>query len=160
MPSSQHTRPAASDSISFALNGEITTVRHIAPTKMVLHFLREDLGKTGTKEGCAEGDCGACTVVLGELQGDRLTMKTVNACLQCVPTLDGKALFTGSCPSSLRLNTRGLPGERHHGKTALPIGPLWPLSGPFTPGDALETSRVDARRLLRLPPHVACHHHG
>ena len=94
MPSSQHTRPAASDSISFALNGEITTVRHIAPTKMVLNFLREDLGRTGTKEGCAEGDCGACTVVLGELQGDRLTMKTVNACLQCVPTLDGKALFT------------------------------------------------------------------
>jgi xanthine dehydrogenase small subunit len=94
MPSSQHTRPAASDSISFALNGAITAVRHIAPTKMVLNFLREDLGKTGTKEGCAEGDCGACTVVLGELQGDRLAMKTVNACVQFVPTLDGKALFT------------------------------------------------------------------
>src|SRR5262245_51463895 len=46
MPSSPHTRSAASDSISFALNGEITTVRHIAPTKMVLNFLREDLGKT------------------------------------------------------------------------------------------------------------------
>jgi xanthine dehydrogenase small subunit len=82
MPSSQHTRPVASDSISFALNGEITAVRNIAPTKMVLNFLREDLGKTGTKEGCAEGDCGACTVVLGELQGDRLAMKTVNACVQ------------------------------------------------------------------------------
>jgi xanthine dehydrogenase small subunit len=94
MSSSQHTRPAASDSISFALNGEIMAVRDIAPTKTVLNFLREDLGKTGTKEGCAEGDCGTCTVVLGELQGDRLTMKTVNACLQFVPTLDGKALFT------------------------------------------------------------------
>ena len=94
MPASQHKRPAASDSIYFALNGEITAVRDITPTKMVLNFLREDLGKTGTKEGCAEGDCGACTVVLGELQGERLTMKTVNACLQFVPTLDGKALFT------------------------------------------------------------------
>jgi len=94
MPASQHTRPAASDSIYFALNGEITAVRDIAPTKTVLHLLREDLGKTGTKEGCAEGDCGACTVVLGELQGDRLAMQTVNACLQFVPTLDGKALFT------------------------------------------------------------------
>jgi xanthine dehydrogenase small subunit len=94
MPSSQHTPPATSDSIYFALNGEITTVRNIAPTKMVLNYLREDLGKTGTKEGCAEGDCGACTVVIGELHGDRLAMKTVNACLQFVPTLDGKALFT------------------------------------------------------------------
>jgi xanthine dehydrogenase small subunit len=94
MPSSQHQPPAASDSISFVLNGEITAVRHVAPTKMVLNFLREDLGKTGTKEGCAEGDCGACAVVIGELHGDRLAMKTVNACLQCVPILDGKALFT------------------------------------------------------------------
>jgi hypothetical protein len=66
-------------------------------------------------------------------------------------------VFSGSCPSSLRVNPRGLPGERHHGKTALPIGPLWPLSDPFTPGDALDTSRVDARRLLRSPPHVASH---
>jgi xanthine dehydrogenase small subunit len=94
MPASQHNPPTASDSIYFALNGEITAVRNVAPTKMVLNFLREDLGKTGTKEGCAEGDCGACTVVIGELQGERLAMKTVNACLQFVPTLDGKALFT------------------------------------------------------------------
>src|SRR5262244_3501248 len=94
MSSSQNQPPVASDSICFALNGEITAVRHVAPTKMVLNFLREDLGKTGTKEGCAEGDCGACTVVIGELHGDRLAMKTVNACLQFLPTLDGKALFT------------------------------------------------------------------
>ena len=94
MPSSQQKPPAASDSLSFVLNGEVTVVRHVAPTKMVLNFLREDLRKTGTKEGCAEGDCGACTVVIGELYGDRLAMKTVNACLQFMPTLDGKALFT------------------------------------------------------------------
>jgi xanthine dehydrogenase small subunit len=94
MPSSQHQPPAASDSIHFVLNGEVTATRNITPTKMVLNFLREDLGKTGTKEGCAEGDCGACTVVIGELHGDRLAMKTVNACLQFVPALDGKALFT------------------------------------------------------------------
>jgi xanthine dehydrogenase small subunit len=94
MPSSTHKPPAASDSIHFALNGEVMAVRDINPTKMVLNFLREDLGKTGTKEGCAEGDCGACTVVIGELNDDQLELKTVNACLQFVPTLDGKALFT------------------------------------------------------------------
>jgi xanthine dehydrogenase small subunit len=94
MPSSPHTPPATRDSLCFVLNGEITAVRHIAPTKMVLNFLREDLGKTGTKEGCAEGDCGACTVVVGELHGESIAMQAVNACLQFVPTLDGKALFT------------------------------------------------------------------
>ena len=94
MPSMTHKPPAASNSIHFALNGEVTAVRDIKPTKMVLNFLREDLGQTGTKEGCAEGDCGACTVVIGELHDDQLELKTVNACLQFVPTLDGKALFT------------------------------------------------------------------
>src|SRR5215470_12920104 len=94
MPSSQYKPPATSDSLSFVLNGEVAAVRHVAPTKMVLNFLREDRGKTGTKEGCAEGDCGACTVVIGELHGDRLAMQTVNACLQFLPTLDGKALCT------------------------------------------------------------------
>ena len=66
MPSSQPRPPAASDSIHFVLNGEVTAIRHIAPTRTVLNFLREDLGKPGTKEGCAEGDCGTCTVVIGD----------------------------------------------------------------------------------------------
>ena len=63
-------------------------------TRTVLNWLREDARCTGTKEGCAEGDCGACTVVVGELdaQGE-LTLKPVNACIQFLPTLDGKALF-------------------------------------------------------------------
>ena len=65
-----------------------------APTRTVLEWLREDAHCTGTKEGCAEGDCGACTVVLGELGADGgLQLRPVNACLQFLPTLDGKALF-------------------------------------------------------------------
>ncbi|MGB1311915.1 MAG: xanthine dehydrogenase small subunit, partial [Leucothrix sp.] len=60
----------------------------------VLNYLREEKACKGTKEGCAEGDCGACTVVLAELANDELAMKSVNACIQFVTTLNGKAVFT------------------------------------------------------------------
>jgi xanthine dehydrogenase small subunit len=82
------------EGIRFVLDGKIVTVTDIAPTRTVLDFLREDLGRTGTKEGCAEGDCGACTVVVGEWVDGRVELKTVNACIQFVASLDGKSLFT------------------------------------------------------------------
>jgi len=85
---------AAADEVRFWLNGAPVRVRAPDPTRTVLSLLREDQRLPGTKEGCAEGDCGACTVVIGELRGDRVEMKTVNACIQFVPTLDGKAVFT------------------------------------------------------------------
>ena len=82
------------DSIRFLLNGELIEVDDVQPTETVLHYLRERRRLTGTKEGCAEGDCGACTVVVGKLRGDDLMLEAVNACIQFVPTLDGKAVFT------------------------------------------------------------------
>ena len=82
------------DAIRFVLDGEVRVVDGIAPTTTVLNYLREDLGRTGTKEGCAEGDCGACTVVLAELAGDRVRFRAVNSCIQFMPTLDGKELIT------------------------------------------------------------------
>jgi len=85
--------------ITFFFRGSQQQVENVLPTMTVLQFLREytQTGKTrqtGTKEGCAEGDCGACTVVIGELVNDNLQLRSVNACIQFLPTLDGKALFT------------------------------------------------------------------
>ena len=92
MPDRSDSTP--NQSIRFVLDGNVVRVDGVEPTKSVLNYLRENLRRTGTKEGCAEGDCGACTVVLAELDGDGVRTRTVNACLQFVPVLDGKALFT------------------------------------------------------------------
>ena len=82
------------DYIQFLLDGEIVTERHLDPTMSVLQYLRERRMKTGTKEGCAEGDCGACTVILRELVDGKILTRSVNACILFVPTLDGKELVT------------------------------------------------------------------
>src|SRR4029077_17433117 len=73
---------------------ELVSATDVAPTTTVLEFLRERLGRIGTKEGCAEGDCGACTVVLGELDEERIAYRAVNSCIRFLPTVDGKELVT------------------------------------------------------------------
>src|SRR5690349_19328709 len=80
--------------IRFYFRNAVHEVTNVAPTQTILQHLREDLRCTGTKEGCAEGDCGACTVVVGSLEIGELELKAVNSCIQFTPTLDGKALFT------------------------------------------------------------------
>jgi xanthine dehydrogenase small subunit len=83
-----------SEPIRFIYRGAVREVSDASPTQTILQHLREDLRCTGTKEGCAEGDCGACTVVIGTLENGRLELKAVNSCIQFTPTLDGKALFS------------------------------------------------------------------
>ncbi|HEX8642870.1 MAG TPA: xanthine dehydrogenase small subunit [Allosphingosinicella sp.] len=80
--------------IRFLLDGEIVEIDGADPTDTVLDYLRYTLRRTGTKEGCAEGDCGACTVLLGEVAGDGVEWRAVNACILFLPMLDGKALRT------------------------------------------------------------------
>lgn len=82
------------DQIRFLMGGEIREIRHISPTETVLSWLRTDAARLGTKEGCGEGDCGACSVLIGELVGGKLRYSALNACIQFMPTLDGKHLVT------------------------------------------------------------------
>ncbi|MCC6196040.1 MAG: xanthine dehydrogenase small subunit [Burkholderiales bacterium] len=80
--------------IRFLLNGEPVEAADVAPQTTLLAWLRDVRRLTGTKEGCAEGDCGACTVVLAEPLAGRLSWKPVNACIRLLPSVAGKAVFT------------------------------------------------------------------
>jgi xanthine dehydrogenase small subunit len=81
--------------IRFLLGHEPRRLSGLSPTLTVLDYLRRHERLTGTKEGCAEGDCGACTVVVGEpAEGGGLRYRPVNACIQFVPSLHGRQLLT------------------------------------------------------------------
>ena len=75
---------------AFLLNGTPVCVTGHAPTRTLLDWLREDRGLKGTKEGCNEGDCGACTVMIRDEAGAR----AVNACLLMLPQIAGKSVTT------------------------------------------------------------------
>ncbi|HTK85696.1 MAG TPA: xanthine dehydrogenase small subunit [Patescibacteria group bacterium] len=82
------------DVIKFILNDEVREVSGLPPTMTVLQWLRTQAGLTGTKEGCAEGDCGACTTILGTLKDGKVEYKTINSCIVFLPVLDGHHLIT------------------------------------------------------------------
>lgn len=79
------------DVVRFALDGQTHEVRNPDPTLTLLRYLRGELRRTGTKEGCAEGDCGACTVAIA---GPDETPRAVNSCILFLPMLDGMTLWT------------------------------------------------------------------
>jgi len=80
--------------VRFFKDGQVHTLSDVAPTRTLLEVLREDLNLTGTKEGCGEGDCGACTVVVGELHDGKLQTRAVNSCIKLAHSVDGMALWT------------------------------------------------------------------
>jgi len=79
--------------MKFIVNNEIVET-NVHPATALLDFLRRVQHLTGTKEGCREGDCGACTVLIGELNGSKINYKNVNSCLIPVADLEGKHIVT------------------------------------------------------------------
>jgi len=117
------------DCVTFHVNGRESTLRDVSPTTTLLQYLRGPLRLPGTKEGCAEGDCGACTVVVLDAQapgGPR--WRAVNSCLLLVPLLHGKQIFTVE-------GLREEPGnERLHPVQQALVDALGSQCGYCTPG--------------------------
>jgi xanthine dehydrogenase small subunit len=80
--------------LQFLRRGQPVALGNVPPDRTLLEVLREDLGCTGTKEGCGEGDCGACTVVLGEARDGKVHYSAVNSCIRLAHSVDGMALWT------------------------------------------------------------------
>ncbi len=80
--------------IRFILNGADVALADVAPDATLLDWLRLNRSLRGTKEGCAEGDCGACTVLVGKLSGGGLVYESVNACIRFMGSLDGTHVVT------------------------------------------------------------------
>jgi len=82
-----------SNTIRFVWENKIHSISDLDSNETILNYVRLKLKKTGTKEGCAEGGCGACAVVLGELKNNKIIYKAINSCISFLPSLEGKQLI-------------------------------------------------------------------
>lgn len=89
MNDTRTTRP-----LRFVRRGQLLALDNVPPERTLLEVLREDLACTGVKEGCGEGDCGACTVVIGERVGQDLQLRAINSCIRLAHSVDGLAVWT------------------------------------------------------------------
>ena len=81
--------------LQFIRNAQKVEVADVPPSRTLLELLREDLHVSSCKEGCGEGDCGACTVVVAQLESGRdLSYKAINSCIALASSVQGKALWT------------------------------------------------------------------
>lgn len=92
-------KPMSPRPLQFLRRGQRVTLHDVPPDRTLLEVLREDLHCSGTKEGCGEGDCGACTVVIGErvqdaAGADQLRYKAINSCIRLAHSINGMALWT------------------------------------------------------------------
>jgi xanthine dehydrogenase small subunit len=101
-----------SPKLSLVRRGEVVSLVNVPPQRTLLELIREDLGSTGTKEGCGEGDCGACTVVLGEMVDGQLVYRAVNSCIRLAHSASGMALWTIE-------DIAGPDGKLHAAQTAM-----------------------------------------
>ncbi len=132
--------------IRFLMDGRTREIVNPDPTLTVLDYLRGELRRTGTKEGCAEGDCGACTVLLGELSDNEVVYRAINACILFVPILDGRELVT---VESLARDGELHPVQRamvdHHGSQCgfCTPGVVMSLAALYQPGQTPTDAVID-----------------
>jgi xanthine dehydrogenase small subunit len=94
--SSLKSAPLVSSPLRFWHRGQVMNPGNVPPDRTLLDLLREDLRLSATKEGCAAGDCGACTVVVAEAVDGRLQYRAVNSCIKPAHAIDGMALWTAA----------------------------------------------------------------
>ncbi|MGE0847747.1 MAG: xanthine dehydrogenase small subunit [Flavobacteriaceae bacterium] len=129
-------RPGTARSrVEFLLGDAPCRLDGLEPSRMLLDVLRDDLRLTGTKEGCAEGDCGACTVLVGEpVDGGALEYRTVNACIRPAATVDRCHVLTVE-------HLRSAGGDLHPAQSAL-VAHHGSQCGFCTPGFVMSLTAV------------------